>query len=360
MADRKIGKEVVRDRRGGTSSGGQRPAPAGNGKRPHSLRYNTQRPDVDVTQEYLFSLRLLESDRELVKYLGEVGYATTEQVSRMYYAKHKDTLASARQRLTQLWEWHVFDRTPCNGLEKYGIAQQLVYLLGKAGNLMLDEAEDEGDKRRKPHGTALMPHDLLLGELLIGLSAVGRKTGWGYVFYGERGALVQFGHNEKRIKLRPDGLLFMNHNAVGLEIPLFVEMDTSMRETDHFRGKAAQYNAYWASKVWTDHFEKFPHVAVVVCGNALDDAAKRQRLADARIQRIIAKVKGEGKWTLGYNWLFARLDQAKLGHFSMLTAKSPELVEFDLFYLDQAKLDHFNMLMAKPLELMELELFGAG
>ena len=329
MADRKIGKKVVRDRKGGTSSGGQRPAPAvQRGK--HGLRHNTQRTDVDVTQEYLFSLCLLESDRELVKYLGEVDYATTEQVSRMYYAKHADPLKLAQKRLTKLWQWHVFDRTPCNGLEKDGIAQQLVYSLGKAGNLMLDEADDEGDKQRKPHGMALMPHDLMLGELLVGLSAVVRKTGWKYIFYGERESLVKFEYNEIRIKLRPDGLLFMNNEEADIEIPLFIELDDSTLNLDHFLGKAVQYNAYFASEAWTDCFEKFPHVAVVVCGVA-SSAAKRQSMADARIQRIVAKVKGEGKWTQGYNWLFARLDQAQQGQFSMLTAKSAKLVEFNLF-----------------------------
>jgi hypothetical protein len=274
---------------------------------------------------------MLESDRELVKYLGEVDYATTEQVSRMYYAKHADPLKLAQKRLTKLWQWHVFDRTPCNGLEKDGIAQQLVYSLGKAGNLMLDEADDEGDKQRKPHGMALMLHDLLLGELLVGLSAFGSKTGWAYQFFGERRAAVQFEYDEKRIDLRPDGLLFMNNEEADIETPLFIELDDSTLNLDHFLGKAVQYNAYFASNKWKSRFEKFPYVAVVICGNALDDDAKQQSKADARIQRIVAKVKGEGKWTQGYNWLFARLDQAQLGHFSMLTAKSAKLVEFNLF-----------------------------
>jgi len=179
-----------------------------------------------------------------------------------------------------------------------------------------------------------MVKGVLLGEVVIGLSVLGRKTGWKNTFYGERKASVQFEYNEKRIKLRPDGLLYLNNEEEGREIPLFIEMDileeTKTLKLDHFLGKAVQYNSYFASKAWTDRFEKFPHVAVVVCGAALD-AAKRQSLADARIQRIVAKVKGEGKWTQGYNWLFARLDQAQQGHFSMLTAKSAKLVEFNLF-----------------------------
>jgi hypothetical protein len=69
-------------------------------------------------------------------------------------------------------------------------------------------------------------------------------------------------------------------------------------------------------------------------GSALNDAAKRQRLADVRIRRIATQIKGEGAWTQGYNWLFARLDQAQQGHFHMLTAKSAKLVEFDLFDVD--------------------------
>ena len=179
-----------------------------------------------------------------------------------------------------------------------------------------------------------MVKGVLLGEVVVGLTVLGRKTGWENIFYGERKALVQFEYNEKRIKLRPDGLLYLNNEEEGREIPLFIEMDileeTKTLKLDHFLGKAVQYNSYFASKAWTDRFEKFPHVAVVVCGSALD-AAKRQSLADARIQRIVAKVKGEGKWTQGYNWLFARLDQAQQGHFSMLTAKSAKLVEFNLF-----------------------------
>ena len=179
-----------------------------------------------------------------------------------------------------------------------------------------------------------MVKGILLGEVVVGLTVLGRKTGWKNTFEGERKASVQFEYNEKRIDLRPDGLLFMEHETEGREIPLFIEMDileeTKTLNLDHFLGKAVQYNSYFVSMAWTDRFEQFPHVAVVVCGVA-SSAAKRQSKADARIQRIVAKVKGEGKWTQGYNWLFARLDQAQLGHFSMLTAKSAKLVEFNLF-----------------------------
>ena len=98
------------------------------------LAKETQRPDVDVTHEYLSSLPLQESDIELVKYLGEVGYATAEQMSQMYGEEHEFPLKSAQKWLTQLWKWHLLDRTPCAGLEKYGIQPQLVYstLLAKS------------------------------------------------------------------------------------------------------------------------------------------------------------------------------------------------------------------------------------
>jgi len=332
MAEGKFITEVVLDRGGGTSSSSHRPTPAGNGRRPHSLRCKTQRPDVEATPDYLRSLSLNDSDIELVKHLGEVGYATTEQVSRMYYALHKAPLKSAQKRLSQLWEWHILDRSPITGIEKYGLRHQLVYSPGKAGNLILSESDAEGAKKRKRSGTALTLHNLLLGELLVGLSDVGSKKGWEYQFYGERSSAVQFEYNERRIRMRPDGLLYLNNEVEDIEIPVFVELDTSMRDLDHFRGKVIQYNSYFASNKWKARFELFPYVAVVVWGkSAQGDAKNRQRLADVRIQRIIAKVEGE-KWTQGYNWLFARLDQAKQGSFHMLTAKSPgKLAKINLF-----------------------------
>jgi len=334
MADGKFITEVILDRTGGFSEDEDTQLPERRfGKRAH-LRYKMQRPDLDVTSDSLRSLPLTETDRKLVQYLGEVGYATTEQVSRLYYDKHKLPLKSAQKRLSQLWEWHLLNRVPCTGLEKYGLRPQLVYSLGKAGNLMLSDADAEGPKKRKQSGTVLMLHNLLLGELLIGLMTKGRKEAWSFHFYGERGAAVQFEYNDRRIRMRPDGLLDLNNEAEDIETPLFIEMDTSMRGIDHFRGKVLQYNSYFASNKWKARFELFPYVAVVVWGkSAQGDAKNRQRLADVRIQRIVAKVKGQ-KWTQGYNWLFARLDQAKLGHFNMLTAKAPELVKLNLFDVD--------------------------
>ena len=93
-----------------------------------------------------------------------------------------------------------------------------------------------------------------------------------------------------------------------------------MDDINHFQGKVIQYNSYFASNKWKARLRLFPYVAVVVLGSSLD-AAKRQRLADVRIQRIIAEVEGQ-QWTQNYNWLFARLDQAQQGNFHMLTAKS--------------------------------------
>jgi hypothetical protein len=333
MADGKFITEVVLDRGGGSSSSKHRQAIARNGKkRPHLLRCKTQRPNVDVTSEYIHLLNLGESDKDLVRHLGELGYATTEQVSQMCYTLHKRPIKSAQKRLTQLWERHVLDREPCTGLEKYDIQPQLAYSLGKAGNMILSESDPEGSKKRKPSGKLLMLHNLLLGELLGGLSDFGSKTGWEYEFFGERGAAVQFEYNERRIKMRPDGLLYLNNEEEDIEIPLFIELDTSMRNIDHFRGKVIQYNSYFASNKWKLRFEKFPYVAVVVWGKAEPgEEKKRLRLADIRLQRIIAKVKGDGKWTQGYNWLFARLDHAKRGQFSMLTAKSDKLVKRELF-----------------------------
>jgi hypothetical protein len=230
-----------------------------------------------------------------------------------------------------LWEWHVLDREPGDGQEEYDIPQQLVYSLGKAGNLMLDESDPEGSKKRKKPGKLLRLHNLLLGEMLVGMSDSVSKTEWKLEFFGERGAAVQFEYNERRIKMRPDGLLYLNNEEEDIEIPLFIELDTSMRNIDHFRGKVIQYNSYFASNKWKLRFEKFPYVAVVVWGKAEPgEEKKRLRLADIRLQRIIAKVKGE-KWTQSYNWLFARLDHAKRGQFSMLTAKSDKLVKRELF-----------------------------
>ena len=332
------GKEVVLDRMGGFSSTatGRSPAPRGS----HSLRHKTERPHADVTPDYVQSLSLRGADRELVRYLGEVGYATTEQVRQLFYPLHKQSLKAARQRLTQLWEWHLLDRVPCTGLEKYGLQPQLVYSLGKAGNLMLAESDAEGAKLRKRRGTTmLMLHNLLIGEWLVGLGQTGREQGgWDYQFFGERGTAVQFEHHERRIKMRPDGLLVLNNEVADVEIPLFIEMDTSMRELDHFRIKTAQYNAYFASRAWVSRFEVFPYVAVIVWSALApegreSDAAnkKRQELTNLRIERIASKIKGAGKWTQGYTWLFARLDQARRGNFYMLAPEASELVKVNLF-----------------------------
>ena len=225
MADGRFVAEVVSDTSRAFSSVGTMQSPAGKGKNAH-LRYQKQRLDVDVTQDYLSSLSLLESDLNLVNYLGEIGYVTTEQVSRMYYALHKAPLKSAQKRLIQLWKWHLLERSPCTGLEKYGLQPQLVYSLGKAGNLMLSESDAEGTKRRKPRGKVLMLHNILLGEMLIGLMTKGRKKEWNLSFRGERSSAVQFEYNERRIKMRPDGLLFFNNDAKNIETPVFVELDT--------------------------------------------------------------------------------------------------------------------------------------
>jgi hypothetical protein len=333
MADRKFISEVILDLEDGFSADDSMLPPAAE-RTKHGLHYKKQRPDVAVTQDYLNSLILLKSDESLLKYLGQITYATTDQVSRMYYAMHKNRLTDARHRLTKLWEWHVLDRTPCFSIEKYGIAPQLVYSLGEVGYLSLSDAEAEGVKRRKRSGTSLIPHQIMLGELLIGLMATTRKKGWHLKIRGERATAVQFEYNERRIRMRPDGLLFVSSEEEDIDTPLFVELDTSMGDINDFQGKVIQYNSYFASNKWKARLKLFPYVAVVVLGSALDDAAKRNSLADARIQRISTLIKGEGLWTQNYNWLFARLDRAQLGHFYMLTAKSPVLVKKNLFDVD--------------------------
>ena len=263
MADGKFITEVVLDRGVGSSSGKHR-KPAGNGKRPHSLRCKTQRPDMDVTLEYAHSLHMRESDLDLVRHLGQLGYATTEQSSRLFFDEYARPLKAAQVRLAHLWEQHVLDREPGAGQEEYAIPQQLVYSLGKAGNLILSESDPEGSKKRKKPGKLLMLHNLLLGEMLVGMSDFESATGWKYDFFGERGAAVQFEYNERRIKMRPDGLLYLNNEEEDIETPLFIELDTSMRNIDHFRGKVIQYNSYFASNKWKARFEIFPYVAVVV------------------------------------------------------------------------------------------------
>ena len=178
MADGKFITEVVLDRGAGASSGKHR-KPAGNGKkRPHSLRCKTQRPDMDVTLEYAHSRHMRDSDLDLISHLGQLGYATTEQVSRLFFDEYKFPLKLAQKRLYQLWEWHVLDREPGDGQEEYDIPQQLVYSLGKAGNLILDESDPEGSKKRKKPGKLLRLHNLLLGEMLAGMSDFVSKTKW--------------------------------------------------------------------------------------------------------------------------------------------------------------------------------------
>ena len=318
MADKQFITEVISDRPGGSTLGTLAVF------RQRGVRCKTERPDVPITPQYLCKLRLSERDREILRYLNEIGYATSGQLTQLFFANAAYPMKLASKRLVLLWQWSVLDRTPSNGLEVFGVQTQLVYSPGPAGILLLSADDPEG-KKRKRRGTVLLRHNALLGETVVGIVQTVRTQGWGCTFYGEQGTYTKFQHDGKWVKMRPDGLLYIRHPEGAAELSMFLEMDTSGRELETYTAKVLQYEMYLQSRSWASSHSTFPGVAVIVwasdpAGLTPEAQARRIKLAEARLQRVVAWVKARRR-NLGIRWLFARLDQAQADDWRLLTEK---------------------------------------
>lgn len=282
------------------------------------LRRKTDRPDVRVTPDYLRNLPLYERDRDLVRYLGEIGYATTDQLARMFFAHTRQPLKQAQARLLQLWQWRLLDRAPGSGLEKYGIHAQLVYSPGEAGLLMLSEDDPEGHKLRKRRGTNLMYHNVLLSEALTGMADIIQDSDYDLIFYGERGVYTTFQWQERVVKMRPDGLLYIE--GAQKELPLFLELDTGMRAVDSFRAKVLQYDLYFRSNAWKTQYGMFPGVGVIVWAAHSQPGWNEPARIDKAERRLVQTMEYIKKQHPDptVRWMFARLDQACTGKWLVL------------------------------------------
>jgi hypothetical protein len=281
---------------------------------------------VSVTSQYLSQLSLNVRDKQLVRYLSEIGYATSKQLERLFFSYLSHSRVQACRRLLQLWQWHMLERTVGSGLAVYGIPTQLVYSPGPAGILMLSEEDAEGGKRYRRRGPVMLQHNVLLGEALANIDQTVDERGWTYSFYGEQGAYIQFQDESRWVKLRPDGLLFLRHPMQSIDRALLLEMDTSGRETETYTAKIYQYELYHAKRsAWQPRHVAFPYVGIIVWAAdaiGLGDKAHEHRvaLAEARLQRVMQWIGAKRKDT-GIRWLFARLDQVAADEWRGLDEK---------------------------------------
>jgi hypothetical protein len=302
------------------------------------LRNKTERPNVTISADYLRTLPLTERDRQIVRYLSEVGYATTAQLYHLFFHDLAHPEKEAQRRLLKLWSWHVLDRMPGTGLEKYGIWSQLVYSPGKAGLLMLDEEDPEGGKWRKRRGTALMSHNVLLSGYLVDLAATADRIGWTYSFHGERTASVEFQQDGRWLRMRPDGLLFLGSSSPCAERILFLELDTSMSEVDNCAQKIIQYERYFLSGVWKLQYRQFPTVLFILWaaspgGLGPEANEQRRRRADARLWQVgnfVTSWRRQGAKEVEF--VLARWDVAGSGKVSTANGYGPgSLQSTDIF-----------------------------
>ena len=291
-------------------------------KRRGGLRARTDRPRVNVTADYVRSLPLTDRDRQIVRYLGEIGYATTTQLFRLFFHDLAHPEKEAQRRLLKLWLWHVLDRMPGSGLPKYGLRHELVYSPGKAGVLMLDEQDPEGSRWRKRRGTALMCHNVLLSQVLVGLADTATSLGWTWSFYGERTASAQFEEKGHTVKMRPDGVLFVSRDGTNYHRAIFLEMDTSMRELNSLKQKVLHYDMYMTSEAWNTRYPRFPDVWFIfwaAAAGGLDCSAERSREHQARNRlNLVASYLRAWRSLKGLNWLLAEWNDAAAGRVTMM------------------------------------------
>ncbi|MCP4542438.1 MAG: hypothetical protein GY832_35390 [Chloroflexi bacterium] len=284
------------------------------------LRYKMEREPAKITLTYLHSLPLTDRDRNIVMYLGEIGYASTEQLARLFFYQSTDPPRRASRRLKRLWELHILDRTPGHDPSRYGIRLQLVYMLGRAGIMLLGERNIDGAKAYKKRTTTLMAHNTLLGEALVDLTQTARALGdWQVRFYGERGAYAQFEYQGHSVKMRPDGLIVLDHITSGRERSIFAEMDTGTDTLNVYVTKVRQYEWYFRSNAWTTKYHLFPGIVVLVWVATRGKATleQRQQISESRLCRVMDRVQDRIK-EKSIRWFFARLDQAGSGYWRIM------------------------------------------
>jgi hypothetical protein len=274
------------------------------------LNYEHERPELSITPSYLRGLYLNERDRALLRLVAEVGYATTDQLTRLFW--HDKSPQTASKRLLKLWKDWVLDRQPFYRLPDYGLQAQLVYMLGRAGVKMLQDV-DENVTRRE--GTLLMPHDVLLCEAVVRLVETARTMGDGHdvSFYGEAATYTAFQWENRWVKMRPDGFVYLTGN--GKEYPFYVELDRNTRPIDHLLGKAKQYELYRRSGEWKRERSRFPAIMVIVWtkyamreGLSSEEAAeRRQARAQRRLNDVVRRLKKIHR--KGLTWFCQRLDR---------------------------------------------------
>jgi hypothetical protein len=302
--------------KGGTSlsarQGGVRLGEATATTAKRGLAYQRTRDDVRVTSEYVRQLYLSSRDQAVVSYLGEVGYATAEQIGKLFFYRLRRPIKKARERLKRLWELHVLDRVVAEPVVKYGFALQLVYMVGPAGRLLLAELDVKRRLPKERRGGLLIGHNVLLGEAIVNVFRdLCRDAPREVVFYGERTAHSAFQRGSRHFSLRPDGIMIISNILQDREVPFFVELDTGQRDVGSFVAKVKAYDMYYRHGDVRERYPSLPLVLVIAWAPSTRPGEagqeERSRLADRRLRRIMDLVKSR-RGNSKVLWAFTRLD----------------------------------------------------
>lgn len=280
-----------------------------------------QRPKVSITASYARGLFLNGRDRAIIRFVSEIGYATTRQLRRLFWDDNAPRAAA--ERLLELWRLWVLDRQPFFRLSDYGLRPQLVYMLGRAGVKMMRDLDDNVTRRR---GTLLMPHNVLLCEALVRLVEAARATNRQHNlnFYGEAVSRATFKWDGQWIKMRPDGLIDLQ--LEGQDLPFYVEFDRNTRPISHFSGKVKQYGLYRRSKEWKSRYSVFPGILVIVWSKYQVDGLSEDEAADRRGGRVQRRLDGIIKHLQSatrdpaLRWFCQRLDLVGKAPWHVVTA----------------------------------------
>ena len=312
-------RRVLEELRGGMMLG-----PTPSAARP-TLSIPTERPKVSITPAYVRSLALSDRDLQITRFIGEMAYVTIDQVARLWFGHTRKPTIRARNVLRRLWELHVLDRTPGDGLALYGLKRQTVYMLGRAGETMMAE---EFDKRPRRSVTGfLLNHNTLLSEAAVRLTLSLRAAdSRDLLIYGER--LIGFDWENQSVRLRPDALFVVRAREGDVEFPFFVELDTGTRDLGSFRVKQLQYRLYLRSRAWQTHYNQFPGILVICCARTRSEQA-REAATQRRVAQIIARLQ-EGREGAQLQWFFTTLEEIGSGCWKALVGRG-ELRDADLF-----------------------------
>jgi len=289
-----------------------------------SFYYRDERPEVSITPSYVRSLYLTDRDRAVLRFLSEVGYATTDQLRRLFWPHDTGTSHIASKRLLSLWKKWVLDRQPFQRAGDYGLSPQLVYMLGRAGVRILQDLDETVTQRE---GMLLVPHNVLLGEAIVKLAEAARDLGEGYNvnFYGEAAAREVFKWDGNWVKMRPDGLVDLE--VEGKELPFYVEFDRDTHPISHVVAKVKQYSLYRKSNSWKQKRKVFPNILLVVWskyelgdGLSKEEAAERRRAkAQRRLDDLIECLQDTIRYTK-LRWFCQRLDLVGKEPWRVVTA----------------------------------------